>query len=131
MITAESSQENYLTQLSDGTVNIYSDTTQNKGGGGNALRPHDLLCAAYASCLNISVRMVLDKIGLKYDKVITNVDVNREKEDSTIFMYHVEIIGDIDASTKERVISKALNCPVRKTLSKNISFQAQAYGNSI
>ncbi|MCL1972742.1 MAG: OsmC family protein [Endomicrobia bacterium] len=123
MIIAESGQEKYLTQLSNGAVNITADTTGNNGGSGEYFRPHDLLCAGLASCLNISIRMVLEKMNLKYDKVIAKVDVNRTKEDSTIFLYHVEIIGDINAYTKEDVISKAMNCPVRKTLSKNISFQ--------
>ena len=124
MIIAESSGVNYLTQINNGTTVINSDVTEEKGGGGEYFRPHDLLCAAYASCLNITVRMVLDRMGLKYDKVVTNIDVDREKENSTIFMYHVEIIGDIDIAAKEAVIAKAMNCPVRKTLSQNISFQA-------
>ena len=123
MITAESDNKNYSTCVSNGIAVINSDTTEDKGGSGEYFRPHDLLCAAYASCLNISVRMVLDKMGLKYDKVITNVDMDRENEGNTIFIYHVEIIGDIDIPTKEAAITKALNCPVRKTLSKNISFQ--------
>ena len=123
MITAESEQSKYLTQISNGTARIFSDTAKDKGGGGDYFRPHDLLCAGYASCLNISVRMVLERMNLKYDKVIVKVDVNRDKEDSATFLHHVEIIGDIDAATKETVISKALNCPVKKTLSKSIGFQ--------
>ena len=122
MINAESCQENYLTKLSNGPVSISSNSTRDQEGNAYFL-PHDLLCAAFASCLNMTVRMVLDRKGLKYDKVVTNVDVNREKEDSSVFMYHIEIIGDIDESTKEAVITKSMNCPVRKTLSKNISFQ--------
>lgn len=123
MIIAESKQKEYLTQLDNGTASICSDTTQDKGGGGDYFRPHDLLCAGYASCLNISVRMVLDKMNLKYDKVITKVDIDRDKPDSTIFLYAVEIIGNIDTATKEMVILRALNCPVRKTLVKQIDFQ--------
>ncbi|MCL2343754.1 MAG: OsmC family protein, partial [Firmicutes bacterium] len=91
MITAESGQKNYLTQLSNGNTGIYSDTTEDKGGGGGYFRPHDLLCAGYAACLNISVRMVLDSMNLKYDRVATKVDVNREQADSTAFLYQIEI----------------------------------------
>ena len=123
MINAESGSEKYLTLLSNGAVSITSDTTQSKGGGGEYLRPHDLLCAGFASCLNISVRMVLEEMNIDYEKVVTKVDVNRDQEDNTIFLYDIDIIGDIDTATKESVLSKASNCPVRKTLSKNIDFQ--------
>ena len=123
MITAESEQNKYLTQISNGITHICSDVTHDKGGSGDCFGPHDLLCAGYASCLNITVRMVLERMNLKYDKVIVKVDLNRDKDDITTFLYDVEIIGDIDAATKEAVIAKALNCPVKKTLSKSIDFQ--------
>jgi len=122
MIIAESGQGNYFTQVSNGTAIINADVTKEKGGGGNSFRPHDLICAGFASCLNITIRMVLDRMNLKYSNVITKVDLDR-KEDSTTFLYQAEILGDIDSETKEKVISKALNCPVRKTLSKDIDFQ--------
>ena len=122
MITAESGQSNYSTLLSNGSAQIQADTTQDKGGGGESFRPHDLLCAGYAACLNISVRMVLERMNLKYDKVSTQVDLDRVK-DKTTFLYQVEIDGDVSPETKEIVIAKALNCPVRKTLSKPLEFQ--------
>ena len=123
MVTAESDRKDYLTQLSNGSTTIYSDTTPDKGGGGDCFRPHDLLCAGFASCLNITIRMVLDRMNLQYEKVITKVDLNRDVPENTTFLYDIEIIGDIDDATKREVISKALNCPVRKTLSRQIGFQ--------
>ncbi|MCL2321773.1 MAG: OsmC family protein [Oscillospiraceae bacterium] len=126
MIIAESNQDKYSTQVSNGTSSIIIDTMSDKGGSGDYFRPHDLLCAGYASCLNITVRMILEKMNLKYDKVITKVDIDRDKEDSTTFLYHVEIIGDIDTFKKNAVIALASNCPVKKTLSKNIEFKASS-----
>jgi len=128
MIIAESGSEKYLTKLSNGSISISSDTTQSKGGGGEYFRPHDLLCAGLASCLNISVRMVLEKMNLKYEKIITTVDMNRDQEESTTFLYDVDIIGNIDNDIKESILSKVVNCPVRKTLSKNIGFQPMDKG---
>ena len=123
MIITESGNEKYMTQVSNGLANIIADTAHAGDSGEEYFRPHDLLCAAFASCLNITIRMVLERMNLNYEKVIVKVNVNRDQENSTVFLYQAEIIGDIEDSTKEAVISKALNCPVRKTLSKNISFQ--------
>ena len=123
MITAEGGQDRYSTLLSNGSALIHADTTQDKGGDGKYFRPHDLLCAGYAACLNISIRMVMDYMSVKYDNVLTQVDLDRSKDDKTIFLYQVEIVGDITPETKEAVIAKALNCPVRKTLSKALDFQ--------
>jgi putative redox protein len=122
MITAESGKDNYMTQISKGDVTVYSDSVQGKAGGDN-FWPHDLLCAGYASCLNITVRMVLDRMELEYDKVITKIGINKDDPDTSTFFYKVEILGDIDDATKEKVITKALNCPVKKTLSKKIGFE--------
>ena len=123
MITAKSGQEHYLTQLSKGTASICSDLPRDRGGSGEYLKPHDLLCAGFASCLNITLRMVLERMNVAYDQVVTKVDLSADKENATTFLYHIEIVGDIDAAVKEAAIAKALNCPVRKTLSKDISFQ--------
>jgi len=68
---------------------VCSDTTPDKGGGGDCLRLHDLLCAGFASCLNITIRMLLDRMSLQYDKVITKVDINRDVPDNATFLYDV------------------------------------------
>ena len=124
MIIAEGGNNKYFTQISNGSAGINADVTEDKGGSGSFFRPHDLIAAGFASCLNITIRMVLDSMNLSYENVITKVDLNRE-EDKTTFLYHTEILGDIDTATKEAVISKAINCPVRKTLSKVIDFQGK------
>lgn len=123
MVFAESKKEHYLTQLANGSAVVIADVKKDDGGSGEHFGPHDFLCAAYATCLNITIRMVLDRMSLKYDKVITEVELDRSHEDKTIFLYHADIIGDIDDETKEAVIAKSLRCPVKKTLSKDIDFQ--------
>ena len=122
MISAESGDERYCSQLSNGSAYIQADTTASKGGSGDYFRPHDLLCAAFASCLNITVRMLLEKMGLKYDKVVTKVDLDRSQENQALFLYDIQIVGDIDTRIKEEIVAKALNCPVKNTLSRNITF---------
>lgn len=123
MIVAESKQDGYLTQLSNGDTTIFSDVTKEKGGSGEHFVPHDFICAGYATCLNITTRMILERMNVKYEKVIAKVDLDKSNEDKTIFLFDVDIIGDISPETKAVVLEKLERCPVRKTLSKEIGFE--------
>jgi Predicted redox protein, regulator of disulfide bond formation len=122
MIISESKNENYCTEISNQTTVVFSDVTEEKGGGGQYFRPHDLLCAGYASCLNITVRMVLDSKNIEYEKVIVKIDLDRSCEHKTRFLYDIDILGNIPDDIKQQIIKIASNCPVRKTLSKEIEF---------
>ncbi|EKQ57986.1 MULTISPECIES: OsmC family protein [unclassified Clostridium] len=125
MITSISEDSKYITSISNGNETIYSDVTKEKGGNGQFFRPHDLIEAGYASCLNITTRMILDSMNIEYNKIVVAVDLDRRNEKKTIFKYKVDIIGIIDESIKNTVIKKLKNCPVTKTLSKEIEFQCE------
>jgi putative redox protein len=74
VVVSASGQEKYLAEIFNGTAGILSDTTEEKGGSGKYFRPHDLLEAALASCLNITTRMVLEAMNLSCDKVTVKVE---------------------------------------------------------
>lgn len=123
MIISESKMENYCTEISNDNTIIFSDVTEEKGGKGQYFRPHDLLCAGLASCLNITTRMILDHKNIKYEKVIIKVDLDRSDENKTKFLYNIDIMGNISNEEKQNIIKMVRNCPVRKTLSKEIEFE--------
>ncbi|AJA46964.1 stress-induced protein OsmC [Clostridium pasteurianum DSM 525 = ATCC 6013] len=123
MIVSKSKKENYCTEISNGNKYIFSDVTEDKGGKGQYLRPHDLICAGFASCLNITTRMILERKNIEYEEVIVKVDLDKSDENKTKFIYHVDIIGDISDEAKQIVFNMLKNCPVRKTLSKEIEFE--------
>lgn len=122
MIISESNGQKYCTKISNQTTVVFSDVTGEKGGTGLYFRPHDLVCAGFASCLNITVRMVLERKRIKYEKIIVKIDLDRSCENTTKFIYDIDIIADITEDTKQQIINIASNCPVRKTLSKEIKF---------
>src|SRR5450631_2549370 len=123
MVISKSEHFAYLTDLWNGTGVISADVTEEKGGSGKYFRPHDLLEAAYASCLNITIRMVLVSLKLPYEAVTVMVELDRKDEAKTVFTSDIEIVGAIDGETKRRVLQLALNCPVKKTLSKPLEFR--------
>lgn len=123
MVISESKDEKYITEVSNSKEMVYSDVTEEKGGSGKYFRPHDLIEAGYASCLNITTRMILDSMDIKYENVVVKVGLYRENEEKTIFKYKIDIVGEIDEDTKKIILRKVTNCPVRKTLSKKIEFE--------
>ena len=112
MITATGKKDNYITELSDGKHVFYADTIEHEGGSDMYARPTDILCSAYAACTNITTRMVLDREGLKYDKVTVWADIDRTDLNNVKFYIHTEIEGDIPQEKKDEIIERVKRCPV-------------------
>ncbi|GAA2803888.1 OsmC family protein [Kribbella solani] len=102
-----------------------ADTRKNGVGGTAGLRPHELLEAAFASCLTISARMYLTELGID-DHVTVSVDLGRE-ETVTRFRYQVEL-GPAAEAHRDAVLARLEASPVRKTLTKTLVFEAATSG---
>ncbi|GMA62196.1 OsmC family protein [Alicyclobacillus fastidiosus] len=122
MVISRSGSDTYVTRVTNGIDEIYSDTSEDKGGSGKHFRPHELLEAGYASCLNITTRMVLDSMSLSYGAVTVNVKLDRSDPAKSVFKYQIEIEGLLDEEIKRTVLKKVANCPVKRTLSKQLEF---------
>jgi len=122
MIECKSDNEKYCCKTEINGFIIQSDTTSDKGGQENGIRPHDILASAYASCLNMTVRMACNKKNIPIANVSTKVGLVRE-DSKTIFKYQIDFDGTIDEDSKNEILKMVENCPVRKTLSKPIEFQ--------
>ncbi len=124
MIRATSDSARYSTRFSDGTYEGVADTTADKGGGGSGFRPHSLLEAALATCVNMTVRMYADNHNIPLAEVTTRVSLDRSVPDQTMFRYEVEFDGDLTPQQVEKLLETANACPVRRTLSKRIRFES-------
>lgn len=123
VVIAESMHNNYETKITNEREIVFSDTTTDKGGSGEHFRPHDYLCTAYAACLNMTTRMIMNDMNICYEKITVKVELDRSKKGKTVFLYNIDIEGDISQKMKEKILKLVSNCPVRKTLSSEISFK--------
>lgn len=130
MICAKSELTRYQTRFSDGKHESISDTTPDKGGQHSGFRPHDLLEAALAACVNMTVRMYADNHGIPLRAVTTNVSLDRTLPDEVVFRYEVELDGELTEEQRNRLLQAASACPIRKTLSKRIRFEPGAGASS-
>ncbi|HEX3104593.1 MAG TPA: OsmC family protein [Terriglobales bacterium] len=89
----------------------------------SGFRPHDLLEAALATCANISVRMYAADHGIPLRNVTTTVSLDKSHSDEVVFRYTVCLDGDLTEEHKDRLLQAVGACPVRRTLSRKISFE--------
>jgi putative redox protein len=126
MILAQSELRPYQTRFSDGLHETMADAAADHGGNGDGFRPHDLLEAALAACVNITVRMFAERHAIPLRSVAAKVTLDRSKPDETVFRYEVLLDGDLTDEQKAKLLLAAGACPVRKTLSKSIRFECDS-----
>jgi len=122
MIKTRNIKNNYGTEFSNGKHSAFSDTTIDKGGSNSGFRPHELLEAAVACCMNMHIRMFAENHKMDVSKVKTEVSLNKNDPEFTVFEYKVEINGKLTGLEKEKLMQVVQSCPVKKTLSKRIEF---------
>ena len=123
MITASKTKTPYCVTITNGDTSVYSDVAKERGGKAEAFRPHEFLCAAYASCFLITLCKLLDKEKLPYEQVIVTVDLDRSVEGQTKFLYQCKITGAIENAKKEELMKKASRCPIGLSLEQTILFE--------
>lgn len=121
MIQAKSLNEPYLTAFSNGTYEAIADVSVAKGGGGLGFGPHELLEAALATCLTMTVQMAAKKHGFPLEGARCTARLDRSQPDRIQLNYTLTLDGP--ALTSEQLTTlhaSAARCPVAQTLSGGI-----------
>ncbi len=111
MIRCISKEAPFETIFTDDRHEGAIDAPADKGGGDAGFRPHDLLEAALAGCLNITLRKYAASHDIPLIGAATWVSLNRQQPEETVFEYGLELI------------EAAAACAVHQTLSRKISFK--------
>ena len=109
-------------QFSNERHSALADTTQDKGGNDSGFRPHELLEAALATCMNMTATIYANKHDIPLTKVVTKVSLDRSGTEEVVFSYVLELEGDMTTEQRDAVKSAIRVCPVRKTLSRGFKF---------
>src|SRR5208283_1577583 len=121
MIVTHSEASPFLTRFSTDTHTAYADTTPDKGGGNEGFRPHELLEAALATCVNMHVRMYARNHGIAVESVSTSVALDRSNPSEAVFKCSLDISGKLSPEESKKLVKIAEICPVRQTLSRRIA----------
>jgi len=121
MVVANNAAGATKTILAAGERQIETDTTP-PAGKGDGIRPHQLLEAALASCMAITLRMVADERGIALRSADVTMEVDRSHSEETVFRASIDLHGALSEAERGLLLKAVRLCPVRKTLSKPISF---------
>jgi putative redox protein len=124
LIRTKGELQNYRTVVESNAHRVLTDAPVAKGGGGEGFGPHELLEAALASCLNMSVRMRAAALNVVVDNVRTSVLIDRSRDQEAIFTYAIDFDSSLGDDERARLIADAVDCPVIKTLRKRLVFTA-------
>ncbi|MGB7911979.1 MAG: OsmC family protein [Desulfobaccales bacterium] len=124
MIVSVSSKIPYVTVFGDGKNEAACDTAPDKGGSGAGFRPVDLLEAAFACCLNVTIRKYADKHQIPLSEAKVNVSLHRDDPKQTVFEYTIELKGDLTPGQRQKLMKMEELCAVSQALAKPISFRS-------
>ncbi len=122
MITAAGESPHFRTRITNGTDVVFADADAASGGSAAGFLPHELLEASLASCMNVTLRMYADTHGIPLEGVQTTVTLNRNDPDQAVFEYTLRLDGPLTGDQRTRLARAAAACPVKRTLSRRISF---------
>ncbi len=122
MITAKSTPQPYLTAFAGATAAAHADTKRENGGGGQAPTPIELLEAAVATCMVISVRMMADRLGIALGPIEARVEVDRSRDGEAAFRYAVDLPPSLAERDRARLVAAAERCSVKQLLMRRLVF---------
>jgi len=111
-------------KLSAGDLHFISDAEVSKGGSGTGPSPHEYLGAALAACTSMTLKMYASRKAMSLENAIVIVDIERV-DDVEKFTRDIQLIGNLSAEEKERLMEIANKCPIHKALAGQIQIKTQ------
>jgi len=111
-------------KLSTGDLYFLSDAEVSKGGDGTGPSPHEYLAAALAACTSMTLKMYASRKAMSLENAIVIVDIERS-DDTEKLTRDIQLIGNLSAEEKERLIEIANKCPIHKALAGQIQIKTQ------
>ena len=124
MITARELGAGYRNSFGNGRISGRGDMPADKGGDGDGFRPHELLEAALATCMSMTVRIAAEKYGYPLEHVAVTVTLDRSDPAAFAFDYQLALSGDLTEVQRSRLERAAAQCPVSKTIAANPRLRA-------
>ena len=110
--------------LEVGNDHFVSDVDLDKGGNASGPSPHEYLGAALAACTGMTLKMYAKRKSWDLQDAIVSVDIERTN-DAEVFKRSIELVGEIDAEQRERLLEIANKCPVHKALTGRIEINTE------
>jgi len=135
-VVAQLGSKGYTTRIQAGNHGFIADESESLGGNDFGPSPYELLNSALAACTAMTLQMYARRKKWDLQDVKVHLSYNRSyKEDCDQcseserrlehFEKSIELIGNLDADQKARLMEIADRCPVHRTIAGNSSFHSE------
>ncbi len=124
MIRARSLGVPHRVEFTNGETTAVADVPKGKGGAGCGFGPHELVEAALATCLTISVEKCAAEHGIPLESVEAEVRLDRSLHSEVRLIYSLAFRGAITEEQRDLLKAAAAQCPVQRTLAGTIACRA-------
>ncbi len=107
----------YTCEAKAGDHALIVDEPTSLGGKNLGPSPYEYLKAALGACTAMTIRMYADRKKWPVDDVIVTLSHSRDANKQSVFVRDIQLVGDLDAEQRMRLLEIADRCPVHKTLS--------------
>jgi putative redox protein len=119
-VHAELGPSGYRTVARVGSHLVVADEPSDVGGTDTGPTPMELVAAALAGCISITLRMVAQRKGWPLEGVEADVVVGKEAVEGARprdrFDVQIRLIGPLDAAMRSELARIAGRCPVHRIL---------------
>lgn len=136
VVVSESGTGTYTQRIAAGRHRLIADEPSPIGDDAGPT-PYDLLLAGLGACTSMTVRMYANRKGWPLESVRVTLRHARihaedcaECETKKGWISHIdreiELVGDLDADQRERLMGIAERCPVHQTLTSEVDITTSA-----
>ncbi|SPJ14809.1 OsmC family protein [Syntrophobacter sp. SbD2] len=126
-IVARTGMAGFRTEIIANGHSLIADEPISAGGANSGPTPYDLLVSALGACTGMTIRMYADRKKLPLDSIIVRLrhdkiyaedcqDCEDPKSKIDFIEREIELNGDLDEPTRQKILQIANRCPVHKTL---------------
>ncbi len=127
LVVTRTGSSSYTTEIRANGHSLIADEPASVGGRDLGPTPYEFLSAALGACTSMTLRMYADRkqwpleaveVSLRHEKVHANDCADCESKDVKVDVItrEIELIGDLDAAQRQRLLEIADRCPVHRTL---------------
>jgi putative redox protein len=117
----------FYTEINVNQHSLVADEPVSIGGTDLGPTPYDLLASALGACTAMTIRMYADRkkwkltevnVQVKHEKTHARDCANCDEKPNQIdqFSREIEVVGDLSAAQKEKILEIANKCPVHRSL---------------
>ncbi|MFT5181911.1 MAG: putative OsmC-like protein/alpha/beta superfamily hydrolase [Alphaproteobacteria bacterium] len=127
VVVGETGENPFAQAIAAGPHRLRADEPPRVGGGDTGPTPYGLLLAGLGACTSMTLRMYANRknlplervvVRLRHDKIHAEDCAECETTGGKIDRIEriIELTGDLDAATRQRLLEIADKCPVHRTL---------------